>query len=142
MTRFQHKFFLGAIAFVATFGILTEAEAETVRVVNYVDVQSTTGGVGNGQDGQAGQNGRNGLPGEDGKDGANGGTVMAGDGQAVVKVKAAIDGETVVDIVKKASSTNEANMEVAELSFTETQIIESLLNKIRLILMDYVLAIF
>jgi len=142
MTRFQHKFFLGAIAFVATFGILTEAEAETVRVVNYVNVQSTTGGAGDGQDGQAGQNGRNGLPGEDGKDGANGGTVMAGDGRAVVKVKAAIDGETVVDIVKKASSTNEADVKFVELAFTETQTIDSLLNKIRLILLDYVLAIF
>lgn len=139
MTRFQHKLFLVAIAFVATFGILTEAEAEAVRVVNYVNVQSTTGGVGHGQDGQ---DGRNGLPGEDGKDGADGGAAMSGDGQAVVKVKAAIDGETVVDIVKKASSTNEADMKVTELSFTEKQTIESLLNKIRLILLDYVLAIF
>ncbi|OGG86182.1 hypothetical protein A2392_01840 [Candidatus Kaiserbacteria bacterium RIFOXYB1_FULL_46_14] len=154
MSRFQHILFFVAIVFVASFGLLTQARAETVRIENYVSAHSSTGGVmSSGQDGQDGQDG---LPGQDGQDGlsgkngADGRSYISGDSDSTVKIEASVDGKTVVDIVRHASGTSESDtwveskMEVGSTSlpFDDQQTLVALLDKIRLIFLNYVLAIF
>lgn len=143
MHDFQHKLTGVAIVFGLSFCIVATAKAESVEITNTVYSYSNSGG--HGQDGRSGEDG---APGEDGRSGSDGETVISGSGSASVRVETYIDGERVLKLEttnatssKTTDMTTETDAPSRELSADERSRLMSLLEKIRLILMNYVFEI-
>lgn len=142
MNRLDHKLIVLMIAFASVFGVLSQAQADSVYIQNTINAYSNTGG--RSYDGQDGQDGADGADGEDGRSGSDGETVISGNGDATVRLKTTIDGQTVVDITKQydgdeddayRSTDTKTN---AEMSAAERQRLLEILYQVRLILVSYV----
>lgn len=140
MSYFQHKISGVAIVFGLLFCIVTTARAESVEITNTVYSYSNSGG--HGQDGAPGEDG---APGQDGRSGSDGQSVINGTGSASVRIETMINGEENVRIVSvnsdSATSTGvkiSTSTPTGDLSVEERSRLIALLERIRLILMNYV----
>ena len=133
--------------------------AGAVFIQNSVSSYANSGGQS--QSGQAGENGKDG---EDGQNGRSGGatvkSIISGDGTATVKLKSAVNGETVIDIEKQSENQTSAdiNIEISQSNesvsenssstatstkkvYSDSQIL-NLLISIRLKIIEYVSQLF
>lgn len=141
MKAFQHNLLCAAIVFGMSFCIVTPVEAESVEITNTVYSYSNSGG--RGQDGQPGEDG---APGQDGRSGSDGETVINGSGSASVRIETSINGEKTIRLESTETvsgtstdlTTDDANTSAQSLSPEERSRLIALLERIRLILMNYV----
>ncbi len=140
MKAFQHNLLCAAIVFGMSFCIVTPVGAESVEITNTVYSYSNSGG--RGQDGQPGEDG---APGQDGRSGSDGETVINGSGSASVRIETTINGEKTIRLesTETVSGTStdltiDANTPAQSLSPEERSRLIALLERIRLILMNYV----
>ena len=117
-TFFSYKIAVSLLVFIGVFMMQTVPVAYATTVVNYLHVQSVSGGqkIVNGQDGADGQNGKNGADGQRGQDGADGQSVFSPEAIQMVSIKSTVDGVTVFE----STETNRLKKEVTLLAATST----------------------